>query len=117
MKKNNETALVWSCLDLLQKFGIFAWRQNSGGGRYPRKGGGEWFVPFASIRKGKPLSGLSDILGIFRGRMLAVECKMPGEVPTAEQQAFLDRVAAEGGLAIVARSVDDVITGLQLELD
>lgn len=53
--------------------------------------------------------GCSDILGqLVDGRFLAVECKRPGEYPTAAQKAFLGRVRDNGGVAILARSIDDV---------
>jgi hypothetical protein len=77
------------------------------------------------IRTGKP--GISDILGWreergvdeslgmwIRARFLAIEVKRPGENPTPEQQAFLERVKRAGGLGFVARSVDDVAHALGL---
>ena len=57
--------------------------------------------------------GCSDILGqLIDGRFLAVECKRRGEVPSKEQAAFLASVEHFGGVAIVARSIDDVKLGL-----
>jgi Holliday junction resolvase len=56
--------------------------------------------------------GVSDIIGIYKGRYLAIEVKAPKKEPSENQRAFIDRVNHEGGLAFVARSVDDVITGL-----
>ncbi|MCF7989012.1 MAG: hypothetical protein K9M02_01070 [Thiohalocapsa sp.] len=53
--------------------------------------------------------GCSDILGQLRsGHFLALEVKRPSTKPTPEQAAFLERVRSNGGLACVARSVDDV---------
>ena len=58
--------------------------------------------------------GCSDILGQLRdGRLLAVECKRNGEQPTPDQQAFLLHVAAHAGVAFVARSIDDVMAGIE----
>jgi ABC-type phosphonate transport system ATPase subunit len=57
--------------------------------------------------------GCSDILGMLKGgRLLAVECKSGKGKETTDQAAFGARVAADGGLYIVARSVDDVMEGL-----
>ncbi|MCU0246155.1 MAG: hypothetical protein MUC42_06260 [Bryobacter sp.] len=57
--------------------------------------------------------GCSDILGMLKGgRMLAVECKSSKGKESADQAAFGERVARDGGLYFVARSVDDVIAAL-----
>lgn len=55
-------------------------------------------------------SGMSDILGMLKGgRLMAIEVKSAtGKIHT-HQQEFLDLINAGGGLAFVARSVDDVI--------
>jgi hypothetical protein len=58
--------------------------------------------------------GISDILGIYQGRFLAIEVKRPGGRVSREQREFLNRVNAEGGLGFVAYSVDDVVERLQL---
>jgi hypothetical protein len=54
--------------------------------------------------------GVSDIIGCIpkTGRFLAIEVKRPGNKPTAEQQQFIDTINAAGGLAFVARSVEEV---------
>lgn len=104
MRKPNETDLVRACLDYLKLRGVFAWRQNSGGMPATYKGK-KRFVKFHSAR------GCSDILGILppNGRLLAVECKMPGNKTTELQNAFLKTVEALGGVSIVARSIDDLM--------
>jgi len=61
--------------------------------------------------------GCADIIGqLVTGHFLAVECKRPGEQPTADQTGFIDRVRKAGGVAFVAWSVDDVISNLTGEL-
>ena len=58
--------------------------------------------------------GCSDILGMLKGgRMLAVECKSLKGKESADQAAFGARVAQDGGLYFVARSVDDVMEALK----
>jgi hypothetical protein len=55
------------------------------------------------------IKGASDLIGIGpRGRMLAVEVKMPGGTITEEQQLFLDLVEERGGIAVCATSPEDV---------
>jgi len=59
------------------------------------------------VRFGTP--GISDIIGIFRGRFLAVETKRKGKVATDLQKAFLERVEDMGGIAICVDSLDALI--------
>lgn len=112
--------------------GVTVFRLNVGAmrGEYTPKGADEltaarrWFVQFG-------VRGMSDLLGWKsircpagephradcaacggRGRLavlLAVEVKRPGQKVTPEQEAFLAGVRQAGGIALVARSVDDVL--------
>lgn len=54
------------------------------------------------------IKGVADILGIWKGKFLAIEVKAPRGYPSKEQKAFLEKVRAEGGIAFIARSIDDV---------
>ena len=57
--------------------------------------------------------GCSDIIGMLKGgRWLAVECKSAKGKETSDQAAFGATVAKDGGLYVVARSVDDVMRAL-----
>lgn len=101
-----------ACLDYLSLKGIVAWRSNQI--PVPLKDGG--FSRFAGRR------GVSDILGIIPqtvrvvgydepqtfGNFLAVECKTPAGRLTKEQAEFLAEIERLGGIAIVARSVDEL---------
>lgn len=56
--------------------------------------------------------GTSDIIGCYNGRFLAIEVKKPKPnktYPTKEQRDFIQEINDLGGLAFVARSVEDVI--------
>ncbi len=54
--------------------------------------------------------GSSDLVGIAPdGRFLAVEVKRPQGRVTAEQRRFVDAVIAAGGIAGIARSVDEAL--------
>jgi hypothetical protein len=103
VKKPSESGLVKSCLDLLKLRGIWAWRENTTGLlRTDSKGRKFWAAP--------KLKGKSDILGIVppHGRLLCIECKMPGEEPTPHQALFLAAVHDAGGLAFVVSDVADL---------
>ena len=44
---------------------------------------------------------------------VAIECKSPTGKPTAEQTAFIEFIAAMGGIAAVARSADEALAIIQ----
>jgi len=84
----------------------WARRMNSGAGRIVRQGGVSQFIRFG-------FPGCPDVLGMLDGgRLLAVEVKRPSGRTTDEQAAFLRLVADHGGVALVARSADDVVAAL-----
>lgn len=87
-----ETNITKSIRDYLKIMHIFHWKQWQGIGSSP---------------------GISDIIGIYKGRPLAIEVKTLRGKVTDDQQNFLDNFKDAGGIAIVARSVDDVIYGLK----
>lgn len=84
----------------------WAHRFNTAAGKLVRKSGhSQW------IRFGFP--GCPDVLGQLRdGRLLAVETKRPSGQATPEQLAFLECVRSNGGVAIVARSVSELLEAL-----
>ena len=89
-------------LNFLNKLGIFAWKNQSVG----------IYDPVKKIYR-KPnnrfhLKGVSDIIGTIQGRMLAIEVKTEKGVISPEQRIFIARINEEGGIAFVARSVDQV---------
>lgn len=79
------------CLKVLDLFGIYHWRQNTGSFKVGKR----------FIRTSMP--GVSDILGIMPdGRFLAIECKREkGGVVSDAQKKFLNAIAANNGLALV----------------
>ena len=58
-------------------------------------------------------NGVSDILGLYRGKSVAIEVKTPKGRLSPEQDLFLKDFASHGGIAIVARSREDVIEGIR----
>lgn len=62
------------------------------------------------------MRGVSDIVGIYKGKPFYIEVKKPEPdktYPAKEQKDFIKKVQDEGGIAFVARSIDDVIAGLK----
>mgnify|MGYP001602956253 CR=1 FL=1 len=57
--------------------------------------------------------GISDIIGCSpEGRFVAIEVKKAGGSATVAQNDFLKRIEANGGIAILAYSIDDVMNVL-----
>jgi len=109
MKQQTETDLVRGCLALLKLRGYMAWRNNTGAYAATYKGKRRF------IRYGAP--GSPDILAIEppHGRLLAIECKLPGRKTTAAQKEFLARVGQAGGRAFVVHSIEELEAGFLME--
>lgn len=107
----SEAELLKAIMALLKRHPKVAkvWRQNSGVAQY-QYGSKTSYVRFNSAK------GMSDIMGILKtGRTLAIEVKNRTRKVDPHQQQFLDDINAGGGLAFVARSLDDVIDKLKGE--
>lgn len=57
---------------------------------------------FSPMGTGYGVSGVSDIICLYRGRFIAIECKADEKkLPTALQLKFLEQVQAWGGIGLV----------------
>ena len=66
-----------------------------------------WQGPMSGV------NGVSDIIGILPGgRFLAIEVKTDRGKATPKQERFIEEINHGGGLAFVARSVEDVMKKL-----
>ena len=104
----SEAQILKAIMQLLHKHPKVsrAWRQNSG--TFTQQYGEKTHYIRANTAK-----GMSDIMGILKdGRTLAIEVKSAKGVVMAHQHEFLNSIAKAGGIAFVARSVDDVIQRL-----
>ncbi len=57
--------------------------------------------------------GVPDVLACFRGRFVAIEVKAPKGRLSVAQEAELEAIREAGGIAIVARELEDVQRGLR----
>jgi hypothetical protein len=88
-----EGEILKRILEYLELIQVFAWRNQTW-----RRGG----VSFGKI-------GSSDIIGqLDDGRWLAIEVKAQGCEPSQDQLVFLAEIAKRGGVAFVARGIEDV---------
>lgn len=81
---------------------VFCWNNSSTGIHDPSRG------VFRRANSKFQFKGVSDIIGIFRGRPLFIEVKSKTGRLSEDQKTFLERVGQEGAIAFVARSVEDV---------
>jgi hypothetical protein len=88
-----EAMLTRSVKSLLKAAGIFHFKHWGGPMGYP---------------------GVSDIIGCYKGRMIAIELKSPKGTASPDQERFIQNVKDAGGIAFIAKSLDDVIDGLGL---
>jgi hypothetical protein len=103
MSPTPEGAILRSILEYLAIRQVFAWRMNTGAGKLID--GARHTSRF--VRFGFP--GCSDIIGILDdGRWLAIEVKSPTGKATQEQLIFLAEIAKRGGVAFIARGIEDV---------
>lgn len=58
------------------------------------------------------LKGSSDILACIKGRFVAIEVKVGRDRLRPEQKAFAEIVARNGGVVILASSLEDVAVNL-----
>lgn len=56
--------------------------------------------------------GIADIIGIYKGRFLAIEAKVGKNDQSPAQREFERSVKAAGGIYILAYSLDDVMKGM-----
>jgi len=91
-KQQTEAEITRAIRGSLKTLGIFHWKQ--------------WQGPMSQPK------GISDIIGIFKGKPLAIEIKTARGKLSEYQQAFAETWKREGGIFIEARGVDDVIDGL-----
>ena len=105
LNKIKENQVLSAIMDYLQWMHIFAFRVNNTPVYDAKRGvyrsAGKYF------RK-----GVADILGIYDGKPLAIEVKAPTGKVSEVQKEFLNEFKEEGGIAIIAYSVDDVINNL-----
>ena len=108
-----ENKVQAACQTMLSLRGEFVWRNQSRTIMVPGKGGKMRPMFFG-------LPGSPDLIGVWRGRAIGVECKKPlgpkggtrGSVQSEEQIAFQCEFERAGGIYILARGVEDVEAAL-----
>ena len=82
-----ESDITKQIMDTLKACGVWCWKH--------------WSGPMSN-------EGIADILGIYKGKFLAIEVKGPRGKVSDAQSRFLRNVSEQGGIAFVAWSVEDL---------
>lgn len=97
IKESTIQAVVLSYLSFRPE--VFCWRNQNVG---------VWDPVKRIHRKNSTVKGISDILGITNtGRLIALEVKSDQGRVSKDQQNFLDKIRAMGGIAGVVRNAED----------
>lgn len=96
-----EKTIERSILDFLRWKRVFAFKVENGGVFDEKRKA----FRFSAMRT----RGIADIIGVYKGRPLAIEVKTPTGRLSDHQKIFLSDWSSAGGVAVVARSVDDVL--------
>jgi penicillin-binding protein-related factor A (putative recombinase) len=88
-------------LNWLKMKNVFAWKTKTVGTFDPTK---------KVFRKPSPFyrKGVSDIIALIEGRLIAIEVKSKTGRVSQEQIEFLNQINARGGVGFIARSIEDV---------
>lgn len=110
---NKETAIQRRIMLALASAGCTVWRNETAGawmGKQIHRQGGQVTLTNARMMTFGLCVGSADVIGIAPGgRFLAVEVKTPKGRPTKEQLRFIDAVKNAGGIAGIARSVEEAL--------
>jgi len=110
---NPETKIMNTILMALSKAGCLVFRNETAGawvGKMLHREAGQVTLTNASMVKFGLMVGSADIIGISpTGKFLAVEIKTSKGRATKEQLRFIEAVNNAGGIAGIARSVDDAL--------
>ena len=110
---NSETKIQNLILMSLSKAGCLVFRNESAGawvGKVLHKDANQVTLTDARMMRFGLAVGSSDIVGIAPcGRFLAIEIKTSKGRATKEQLRFIDAVNSAGGIAGIARSVEEAL--------
>lgn len=90
------TELTNKIINHIYRQGGYAWRASSTGIYDQRQ----------HAFRTAPKKGVSDVLGCFKGRLLAIEVKIGKDRLSDEQSGFLGNIENAGGLCFVAKDFD-----------
>jgi len=95
---------------ILERLGLlrngFFWRENSGMVKQTDS--------YGKVRMWRAgIQGIADVIGVYKGRFVAIEVKAKGKKPSVFQIAYLERVKQCGGIAFVCDDDKEVVRLLE----
>lgn len=98
----SEKSICNSIVEYLNYQGAYCWRTNAGAVRATNKYGQTHMIKIGR-------AGTSDIIGVYKGRFLAIEVKKTTtrKRVTEAQNEFLQTIRDKGGIAFVATSPEE----------
>lgn len=97
-----EAVLQRHCMEILKASGLLWWRVPNGA------------VKHSGVMKKSPMAGHPDLAGLLpSGRYFAIELKASKGILQANQVEWIEKIKASGGLAVVIRSVDEILNFLE----
>lgn len=113
MKGLSEKQIENMILNWLEWKGIYAWKTKTTGTYSVKRG---CFISGSRLYR----KGVADVVGLLpdksgcpSGRLLAIEVKTQKGILQENQKTFLKEIESRGGLAFVARSIEDVEEALK----
>lgn len=103
----NEADFMRACMIEASKLGATVWRNNQGAYKHPKG----YFIKYGVCNPGG-----SDLIGIYKGKFLALETKYGKGKATPEQLNFVKFIHSNGGLAGIVKKIEDVKKVLDGEL-
>jgi penicillin-binding protein-related factor A (putative recombinase) len=88
--------LTTGIIDHIYKQGGYAWRASSTG----------IFEEKTGRFRSAPKKGVADVLGLYRGKFMAIEVKIGKDRLSLEQEGFLRNIEHYGGLVFVAKDFE-----------
>lgn len=94
-------------LNYLRAKGFYAWKNQSIGVFDPVK------KIYRKSNNRHHIKGVSDIIALKHGKAVFIEVKSKTGRPSQEQIVFMNNIKSVGGIAFIARSIEDVLNELK----
>jgi len=99
--KTPERDVLRACLDYLNSKGYRS---------FFRVNNGAWKTERGGFVRSTNRKGVADIIGVHNGRAYAIEVKSDTGRMSGDQTYFMDNWQSAGGVYVLARSVEDLIS-------
>ena len=109
--KQTESALQSAIIDFVQwQYPEALILRTNSGGTKTISGGWVWFIRWWArlVVSEEQHSGACDVHVVYKGKTIAIECKVDDKKPRPKQLQYAEAVEIAGGIYCLAYSIDDV---------